>query len=88
MDHNFEANSEQVVTLVSVTNRNKTIFGHIRPTSAVVSDLVWFEEDICLISCTRIFLLTIWTFLLTIWTAMKSIHDDFTFQIVMVDDSS
>jgi hypothetical protein len=34
------------------------------------------------------FLLTIWTFLLTIWTAMKSIHDDFMFQIVMVDDSS
>jgi hypothetical protein len=44
MDHNFEANSEQVVTLVSVTNRNKTIFGHIRPTSVVVSDLACCYE--------------------------------------------
>jgi hypothetical protein len=59
MGHNFEANSEQVVTLVSVTNRNKTIFRHIRSATVVVSDLACCYE----ILGSNLVLVNIFTFL-------------------------
>jgi hypothetical protein len=54
----------------------------------ILTDITLFESYISLVRRGSMFdPLYKEMFLLTIWTVMKSIHDDFMFQIVMVHDS-